>query len=392
MKTNVGVFFGGKSVEHDISIISALHTIKHINRDKYNVIPIYVAQDNHMYTGEKILDIKSYNDFSGIIEVSERVILVSEGNTAAIIRYPFNLISSPVGHIEVGFPLIHGTYGEDGTLQGYLKMLNIPFVGSDIMASSIGMDKLITKAVLRDSGIPVLNCKSYQAMDFRKNRTSVIESIEKHFSYPVIVKPSNIGSSVGITVAYERNHLINAIEVAISYSMKVLVEPYIQDFTEISCAVLGDCSEALTSECEEFQPEHGTIYTYEKKYLQYNKIPRYISAVSAQTSEHLVPTSICPDVKQEIKAIAVKAFQALNCSGVARVDFIIDRYTSKIFVNEINTIPAMCSYNLWEKTGIAYHTLVNRLIELAQTQSNLNKNIRYSCDYTSIITPDLVGI
>lgn len=376
MKIRIGVLFGGKSVEHEISIISALQAIDHIDREKYDVLPIYITKDNRMYTGSRIGDIESYRDVPSLLKKSRRVTLVSEGNKTAVVPYPAKPFQSPAGYLDVAFPIVHGTNVEDGTLQGCLKMLNLPFVGCDVAASAVGMDKYVMKAVLKDSGIPVLDCRVFTGRRFAENGGAVVEEIESRFPYPVIVKPVNLGSSVGISVAQDRESLYDALETACTYSARVLVEPAIRNLREINCSVLGSIYDAEASECEE--PLNGKeILSYEDKYMSGGKSAKGGSKGMAGLTRR-IPAALSPQRREEIRGLAVRAFQALGCSGVARIDFMIDMDADRVYLNEINTIPGSLAFYLWEPLGVSYQSLLDRMIDLALERKREDEEIVYS--------------
>ena len=268
MKIKVGVIFGGKSVEHEISIISALQAIQSLNPEKYDVIPIYVTKNNEFYTGYAVGDIAYYRgDIKELLKISQRVLLVSDENRVKLIAYPVKRFSKGyVDYIDVAFPIVHGTNVEDGTLQGFLNMLNIPFVGCDVLSSAVGMDKYVMKTVLKDNGIPVLDCKVYTGSQYDFDNEGVVDEIERTIGYPVIVKPVNLGSSIGISKAGDRAKLYEALDTAFCYASKVLVETAVQNLKEINCSVLGDYEEAEASECEE-PINADEILSFKDKYL-----------------------------------------------------------------------------------------------------------------------------
>ena len=265
MKIKVGVLFGGKTVEHEISIISAIQAMGYLDRSKYDVIPIYITKNNEFYVGEEIGKIESYTDINSLLKNSQRVIMVRDDNKVNLIKYPQKMFSKGVvDYIDIAFPVVHGTNVEDGTLQGFLKMFNIPYVGCDVLSSAVGMDKYVMKTVLKDNGIPVLDCKCYTAKQYDENEEAVIEEIEKAVGYPLIVKPVNLGSSIGISKAENRTELYDSLDTAFSYATKVLVETAVQNLKEINCSVLGDYEDAEASECEE-PVSSDKILTFQEK-------------------------------------------------------------------------------------------------------------------------------
>ena len=258
--------FGGKTVEHEVSVISGIQAIKSMDTDKYEVIPVYMTKENDMYTGADVGKIESYRDIPALLKHSQRVIMVNEGGRVQLVPYPAKMFGGqkPVA-IDIAFPVVHGTNVEDGALQGYLKTVGIPFVGPDVTSSAISMDKFITKAVLKEAGVPVLDAKVYTMADYEYPE-KIAEDIEKAFGYPVIIKPVNLGSSVGIGVAKSRDELIDAIDDSFRYAARVMAEHAISKLREINCSVLGDENEALASECEE-PLTSGEILSYEDKYV-----------------------------------------------------------------------------------------------------------------------------
>ena len=390
MKIRVGVLFGGKSVEHEISIISALQAIEHLDRDKYDILPIYITKNNQMYVGNEIGNIEAYKDIPTLLESSQRIVLVNDGNKVAVTRYPARLFKTIVGYIDVAFPIVHGTNVEDGTLQGYLKMLNLPFVGCDVISSAVGMDKYVMKTVLKDNLIPVLDCCLATDRDYLHDEAAVISKIEKAFSYPVIVKPINLGSSVGISVAHTQENLREALENAFTYSSRVLVESAIQNLKEVNCSVLGNQYEAEASECEE--PLNATdILSYEDKYMRGSKSSKGNGSKGMASLTRKIPAAIPADKRDEIRQMAVKAFQVLGCNGVSRIDFMIDMDTQRIYLNEINTIPGSLAFYLWEPLGMTYRELLNRLIALALERKRADDEITYSFDTNVLSSVSLKG-
>lgn len=376
MKIKLGVLFGGKSVEHEISIISALQAVYALDSEKYDIIPIYITKKNEFYVGKMIGDIDSYKNVNELLKNSQRVVLISSGNKVEIVRYPFKMLKNNVlDYIDIAFPIVHGTNVEDGSLQGYLRTLNLPFVGCDVLASAVGMDKYVMKTVLKDNGIPVLDCKCYLTKDF-DNPDLIMDEIEKAFSYPVIVKPVNLGSSIGISKADTREKLYDSLNQAFDYAAKVLVEPCVENLKEINCSVVGDVDEAEASECE--QPLSGDeILTYDIKYKPGRKNSGSKGMASTQRK---IPADISKEQREEIRSLAVKAFQCLGCNGVSRIDFMIDSKTNKVWFNEINTIPGSLSFYLWEPVGVPYAKLLDKMIDLALKRDREEDNITYSFD------------
>ena len=377
MKINVAVVFGGKSVEHEISVISALQAAEYLDREKYEVIPVYITKQGKMYTGESVGSIDAYKDIQSLLAKSKQVILSNEGGKVMLTEYPAKLFGKKSVLIDVVLPIVHGTNVEDGTLQGYLKTLGVPFAGCDVLASAIGMDKHVMKLVFKDAGIPVLDCKCFLKTEFMDDESRVMGVIEQTFGYPVIVKPVNLGSSVGISKAKNPQELADALDLAFRFAPKVLVERAITNLREINCAVLGDMYEAEASECEE--PLNATdILSYEDKYMAGGSKNGGSKGMASLARK--IPADLTEDMREQIRTMAVKAFQAMGGSGVARIDFMIDTAENKVYLNEINTIPGSLSFYLWKPVGISYPQLLDRMIALALKRAREEAEIVYSFD------------
>lgn len=382
--------FGGKSVEHEISIISAIQAIGHLNKEKYDVIPIYITKNNEFYIGEKVGDIKSYTDINSLLKESQRVIMLNEGGKVKLIRYPMKKFGkNELDYIDVAFPVVHGTNVEDGTLQGYLQMFNIPYVGCDVLSSAVGMDKYVMKTVLKDNGIPVLDCKCFTAKEYDDDVDAVIEKVETAIGYPVIVKPVNLGSSIGISKAENRDELYDSLDTAFRYASKVLIETAVQNLKEINCSVLGDYEEAEASECEE-PVSSDKILTFAEKYIGDGSakgakgtkggVKGSGGSKGMATLKRKIPADITDEQRTLIREYAVKAFKCLGCGGVSRIDFMMDTATGNIWLNEINTIPGSLSFYLWEPLGVKYTELLDRMISLALKRERENSSITYTFD------------
>lgn len=387
MKIKVGLMFGGKSVEHEVSIISAMQAIKAFDTEKYEIIPIYISKNSEMYAGPFIGELDEYKNIDELLRKSSRVMLIKNFGDFELIRNPKKfLMPEVVSKIDVIFPIVHGTNVEDGTLQGYLKYLGIPFVGSDILSSSIGMDKYMTKLVLKDKNIPVLDARVYNSFD---DIEEIEKDIIKNIGLPAIIKPINLGSSVGITKVKKDDDLEEALYYAFKFSKKVLVEKAITHLREINCSVLGDEEEAIASECEE--PLNATdILTYENKYIGGEKGSKNSSKGMCSLVREL-PAKITKSEKEEIQGLAVETFKSLGCNGVVRIDFMYDIDEKKIYVNEVNTIPGSLSFYLWEASNLEYSKLLDKMISLALKRERENEKIIYSFD-SNILSGVNLGI
>lgn len=383
MKIKLGVFFGGKSVEHEVSIITAIQAIENINKEKYDIIPVYIAKNNKMYCGEFIGDIRQYKDINSLLNNSREVTLAQKGDKVVLLKCNKRFFEKSIyDYIDIAFPIVHGTNVEDGTIQGYLKMFNLPYVGCDVISSAVGMDKYVCKCLLKENNIPVLDCKCFTLKDFNDSVENIMEEIEKDIPYPVIVKPVNLGSSVGIEIAKNKEELQKSIENAFSYSKKILVEKVIVKLKEVNCSVVGDYEEAMASECEE-PVKTDEILSYTDKYISGGKKTGGKMAGSKNSMNAGVlklPAEITKEQKQTIQDLAIKTFKILGCSGVIRIDFMIDEDTNQIYVNEVNTIPGSLSFHLWRATNLNYTDLLDKLIDLSLKRNREDKQMTYSFD------------
>ncbi|RCK80774.1 MAG: D-alanine--D-alanine ligase [Candidatus Ozemobacter sibiricus] len=369
LKITVGVIFGGRSGEHEVSLVSAQSIIKALDPHKYEVVPIGISKRGTWLVGadpQKFLP-----DPTAPGRLPEKVAASASTAAGAAVSPDLGqtgLIGDPSHRglvlldktgpgervkLDVLFPVVHGTYGEDGTLQGLLEMADIPYVGCGVLASALGMDKTAAKRVFRDAGLPIGDFREFLRRDIKTRTAAVVEQIEAQFTYPCFVKPVNSGSSVGVSKAHDRGELIKALHLAARYDRKVLVEEFI-DGRELEVSVLGN-DDPIASVPGEIVP-CNEFYDYNAKYID-NK------------SELHIPAELSAEQTAEIRRLAIAAFKALDCAGMARVDFFLDRRSGKLLINEVNTIPGFTSISmypkLWEASGIPYPELVDRLIKLA---------------------------
>lgn len=399
MKTKVAMIFGGKTVEHEVSVISGIQACMAMDTDKYEVIPVYLTKDNDMYIGDGVGDIASYRDIPALLAKSQRVIMLNEGGRAVMQPYPMKRFGGarPVP-FDIAFPVVHGTNVEDGALQGYLKTIGVPFVGPDVTSAAVSMDKYITKAVLKMADVPVLDAEVYTLADY-EDMDSLPGRIEEVFGYPVIVKPVNLGSSVGISVAKTRAELVNSLDDAFRYATRVLVEHAISKLREINCSVLGDENEAIASECEE--PLHtAEILSYEDKYVNSgggkggkngSKGGSGSKGAGMANLARKIPADLSPEERERVRDLAVKSFKALGCNGVSRIDFMIDEETGDLYFNEINPIPGSLSFYLWEPVGVPYKELLGRMIELAIKRQRVEEQVTFTFDTNILKTANIGG-
>ena len=375
MNPTVGIFFGGRTVEHEVSVISAMQAIAAIDPAKYNVVPVYIAKSGDWYTGSLLTNIDNFKDLNGLIKQCDRCALVRGETGALLVRVPPSRFGRNVlGAIDIAFPIMHGTGGEDGTLQGYFEMIGIPYVGCHVLGSAVGMDKVFAKSVLKDEGLPVLDHVWFYTAEIQAETERVIAEIEKKFPYPLIVKPANLGSSVGISSADNRSELEEALELAATFSLKIMIEPKVVNIKEVNCSVLGDYSRCEASVCEE-PVRTDAILSYKDKYMSGGKASKGMSSLQRK-----IPAEISPEMNDKIRSLAKKAFLAMDCAGVVRIDFIVDTGTNAVYINELNTIPGSLSFYLWDPVGVNYTDLTTRLIELALKRHRERASLTFSFD------------
>ena len=389
MKVTVGLFFGGKSTEHEVSVITGLQAFAAINKEKYDVVPIYITKENEFYTGESVAKIEEYADIPSLLKKSMRVMLVNDSSRVKICELSkkgYWKAAKPKRAItlDVAFPAVHGTNVEDGALQGFFETLGLPYAGCDVISSAIGMDKAATKAILKQAGVSVLDCVAFTAKRFIDSQNAVVSEVEE-LGFPVIVKPVNLGSSIGIKLARDKAELVEAIEHALLFAEKVIVERAIVNLKEINCAVLGDKDCAEAGECEE-PVSSNEILNFEDKYCNPDGKGGAKSAGGGMASlKRKIPADISDSQRDEIRALAVKAFKALGCGGVARIDFLLDLDEKtdtgyRVWFNEINTIPGSLAFYLWEPVGVAYPELLDRIIKLALKREREKANLSFTFD------------
>jgi len=385
---NVAVMFGGRSVEHEVSVITGLQIMKNLDRAKYNVIPIYVGKDGWWYTGNELLDIENYRDVPKLLSKCKRVVMLPIPGLRKAYFYPFKrgFFKGDAESLDVDIviPAFHGTYGEDGSMQGFLELLNIPYVGSGVLGSALGMDKILMKEIFKANNIPIVNYLWFLRRDYEEDEETVLSYIEKSLRYPLFVKPSNLGSSIGISKAKNRDELIYGIEVATKYDRRILVEEGVEDVMEVNCSVMGFDNDVATSLCEMPVPWQEFL-SYSDKYMK-GEVGEGLKGALRK-----VPAPISKDLEEEIKELAVKIFKLLDCAGVVRVDFLIDKREMKIYANEVNTLPGSFAFYLWEPLGIPFRELLDRLINLAiRRHREYTRNI-YTFDTDLLIKASLRG-
>lgn len=366
-------------MEHEISVISALQAINAFNKDKYEIIPIYISKQGRWYTGPQLLDIRNYRDMNALTAASEEVYMRPEyGDYNVYKANPggglFGKKNTVVATLHAAIPVLHGTHGEDGIFEGVLETIGIPFAGCDTLSSANGMDKITMKMILKSEGIPVVDYVWFTDYQWQQDHEAWLDKVEKELGYPVIVKPANLGSSVGISKASDRAALTEAIDNATKFAERVIVEHMVEQLKEINCSVLGDADEHQSSVCEE-PIKSGDFLSYEDKYMGGTK-----TDAGMQSSDKRIPADLPEAVSEKIRHIAGETFRVLSCHGVSRVDVMIDEKDGSIYVNEINTIPGSLSFYLWEASGISFEQLMERLVQLALKRKRLQDRKTFTYD------------
>lgn len=395
MKANVAVIFGGNSVEHEISIISALQAYASIDREKYDLFPIYIAKNGVMYSGNGFDNIENYKDIPRLKKQGHTVFLSKETDGVFLRTHSGKKIFRQKKiRIDIAFPIVHGLNAEDGTVQGFLHLLGLPYVGCDVLSSALGMDKYVSKTVLKSHGIPVLDCVLLTAKEYYSNTDVAKSKVESALCYPVIIKPVDLGSSVGISIAHNETELHSSLELAFTFSGRVIIEPAVTEIQEINCSVLGSHAHAEASECEE-PLNAGEILSYQDKYMSGggSKGAKMQGESEGMASlQRRIPANITDEMRDAIRKTAVDAFHVLGAEGVVRIDFIIDKAKNEFYLNEVNTIPGSLSFYLWEPMGLAYKSLLNELLSLAVKRKRNRDEITTSFETNVLSMSNLGGV
>ena len=359
-RLRVAVLFGGRSAEHEVSIASATSVIRALDPAKYDVVPIGISKDGRWLAGggaQKML--------ADTLRKGRHVTLAPEPGTRKLLVRDEQGSAPPLG-IDVVFPVLHGTYGEDGTLQGLLELANLPYVGCGVLASSVGMDKVVQKRLFEQAGLPVVKYQALPRSQWETDPEATLADIQRRFHFPVFLKPATLGSSVGMTKAHNPAELAAGLDLAAQFAQKLLIERSV-DGREIEVAILGN-EDPRASVPGEIIP-HREFYDYEAKYTE-------------EGTQLIVPAPLKPRQTVKVQEYAIRAFQSIDGRGMARVDFFLERHTGRLYVNEVNTIPGFTSISmyprLWEASGVTYPELIDRLIRLALEQHREKQRTRFS--------------
>ncbi len=362
MRIKVGFIFGGESVEHEVSIISAIQAMNKIDEEKYEVVPIYITKDREWYTGELLKDIEVYQDLKLLKKYAKNVVLYYKNGSYVL--QTKGLFKRIVNTIDIAFPVVHGTNVEDGVLQGYLQSIGIPFVGSNVYASVVGQDKVYMKNIWEKAGLNMAKYTWFYDYDYRNNQDKILEEIDK-IGYPVVVKPATTGSSVGIGVASTKDEIIDAIDEAIQYDSKIIVEEKVENLKEVNIAVMGNYERQKLSAIEEVMSSNKFL-TFDDKYIGNGKSKGKFKVASKGMASlnRKLPADLSKEVKEKVEDMAINAFKVLGTSGNARIDFMINSKTNKVYINEINSIPGSLAFYLWEEASVSFTDLLDEMINI----------------------------
>jgi D-alanine-D-alanine ligase len=381
MKLNVAVFFGGESVEHEVSIISAHQGISALDKEKYNVIPIYVSKERKLYYSEKLNDMSFFKDLNKVVSESTQITLANIDNKVRILPVKHSLFGKKeLGTIDVVIPIMHGTNCEDGTIQGFLEMLKVPYAGCDLIAAAVGQDKVLMKNILHDSGLPMTNWFWAYENELDEHPEELLKKARK-LLYPVILKPACTGSSIGISIAHNDEEFLQCFAEAREFDTKIIVEKVVKPMREINCSVLGDYSNATPSVLEEVGKDNDEeLLSFKKKYQGGSKSSKGNegSSKGMASTARIVPAPLTDDQTKYIQDLAVSTFKALGSTGVCRIDFMMDAETKTVYVNEINTIPGSLAFYLWEASGLPFTELMDKLVELALERERRRSRMTFS--------------
>lgn len=359
---NIGVIYGSRTCEHDVSIISALQAAQALDTKNYNITYIYIGREGTWYTGEALADVKFYEHFDAA--KLTRVLPAGENGKLVLYHLPEKkklfggAAAERVAVLDVVMPVLHGLNGEDGTLQGMLELFDVPYTSAGVMGSAVGMDKITMKLLFKGCGFPVVEGVWFDRGRWSRERDGVMDECEDKLGFPLIVKPANLGSSIGINIAHDRNQLEDAIETAAAYDHRILVEKAVSPLREVNCAVLGYGDHVETSELE-MPVTQEEFLTFRGKYMCNAK-----GAGGMASQVRIIPAPISEQAAQTVRDLAVRAFRAMDLKGVVRIDFILDE-NENVFINEANTIPGSLAFYLWEPKGVSFSALLDGMVECA---------------------------
>ncbi|MFW5748648.1 MAG: D-alanine--D-alanine ligase family protein [Chloroflexota bacterium] len=358
-KITVAVIFGGRSVEHDVSVVTGHQVMQAFDPARYEVVPVFITRDGKWYTGEPLLNLKNFHDeivsFRGVVPAILSPSVQHHGLIVNPISGRFQ--KNEVRRLDVVFPAIHGSHGEDGTLQGLLELADIPYVGCAVLSSAVANDKVITKELLKQRGMPVIPWIMLSRSQWLADRKGIEKRILDELGLPVFVKPATLGSSIGVARVQDAESLRMALDIAASFDRRVLVEQALVGASEINCALMGYDEDIHASVLE--QPVSWEEFlTYEEKYMR--------GGGGMKSAERIIPVPLDDTLTAQIQALAVQAFRAIDGRGTARIDFLLAEDGRTVYINEINTMPGSLAFYLWQEMGMTSGEVVDRLVKLAQ--------------------------
>lgn len=386
MKLNIAVFFGGESVEHEVSIISAHQAIEALDKNKYNVIPVYVSKERKLYVSDLLKDMSNYKDLKQLISQCTQVSITSEDNRVVIRPVKPSLFGpKELGTIDVAIPVMHGTNGEDGTIQGFFEMLKVPYAGCDLYGAAIGQDKVLQKNVLSDNNLPITNWFWVYGSEMDTHQSEILDKVHR-LIYPVIIKPARTGSSVGISIAHNDEEYLACFDEARQYDEKIITEKVVKPMREINCSVVGDSYSCVASVLEEVSSvSQDELLSFSDKYLGGGKSSKSQGSKGMASTARIVPAPLTDEQTRLIQQLAKETFRVLGTSGVCRIDFLMDADTKKVYVNEINTIPGSLAFYLWQAAGVSFSELMDKLVELALDRERRRSKMTFSYE-TNILS------
>ena len=386
MKLNIAVFFGGESVEHEVSIISAHQAIEALDKNKYNVIPVYVSKERKLYVSDLLKDMSNYKDLKHLISQCTQVSITSEDNRVVIRPVKPSLFGpKELGTIDVAIPVMHGTNGEDGTIQGFFEMLKVPYAGCDLYGATIGQDKVLQKNVLSDNNLPITNWFWVYGSEMDTHQNEILDKVHR-LIYPVIIKPARTGSSVGISIAHNDEEYLACFDEARQYDEKIITEKVVKPMREINCSVVGDSYSCVASVLEEVSSvSQDELLSFSDKYLGGGKSSKSQGSKGMASTARIVPAPLTDEQTRLVQQLAKETFRVLGTSGVCRIDFLMDADTKKVYVNEINTIPGSLAFYLWQAAGVSFSELMDKLVELALDRERRRSKMTFSYE-TNILS------
>lgn len=383
-KLKVGWFFGGRSVEHDISVITALQAYENLDKDKYEVIPVYVSKQGQFYSDPRLLDIKNYKNIDQFLLSLTKVLPGTKNNQKGLVSTG---MMPKVQKLDIAFPIFHGSFGEDGCIQGLFEIYQLPYVGLNVTSSALCMDKILQKSIYQTLGLDLAKYTWFLRNEWLDDSKKVLSKIQKELKFPVFVKPATVGSSIGISKATNEDELAFKIEIASTYSDKILIEESLEDCIEVNCSALGYGTEIEVSVCE--QPvKSKELLSFADKYQTGGKGSKGSGMASLS---RIIPAPINDKLTKRIQQITEQVFRTIDGCGVIRIDFFVDPQKEKIYINEINSPPGSLAFYLWEKSGLSYKMLLDKLIELGLKRYESQKKTQFTFESSVLSTVSLGG-